>query len=130
MEMATFLLLLNSIISILHPVKHIPQIIHTINTKRVEDISKLNIICELGMNILSVTSCLLIYFYMGKKMFFLPIIIEKLSSAVFIGTIYYLKVKYTLNAYPYSYEEIIPINIPTNLYKNTEKNIQYESFNI
>ena len=128
MEMATFLLLLNSIISILHPVKHIPQIIHTINTKRVEDISKINIICELGMNIMSVTSCLLIYFYMGKKMFFLPIIIEKLSSTVFIGTIYYLKIKYTLN--PYSYEEIRPINSPTNLYKNTENDIQYESFNI
>lgn len=76
MEISTFLLLLNSIISILHPVKHIPQIIHTINTKRVEDISKINIICELGMNIMSVTSCLLIYFYMGKKLFFLPIIIE------------------------------------------------------
>jgi uncharacterized protein with PQ loop repeat len=128
MEMSTFLLLLNSIISILHPVKHIPQIIHTINTKRVEDISKINIICELGMNIMSVTSCLLIYFYMGKKMFFLPIIIEKLSSTVFIGTIYYLKIKYTLT--PYSYEEITPINSPTILHKNTEKDIQYESFNI
>lgn len=128
MEMSTFLLLLNSIISILHPVKHIPQIIHTINTKRVEDISKINIICELGMNIMSVTSCLLIYFYMGKKMFFLPIIIEKLSSTVFIGTIYYLKIKYTLT--PYSYEEITHINSPTILHKNTEKDIQYESFNI
>ena len=128
MEISTFLLLLNSIISILHPVKHIPQIIHTINTKRVEDISKINIICELGMNILSVTSCLLIYFYMGKKLFFLPIIIEKLSSTVFIGTIYYLKIKYTLN--PYSYEEITPINIPTNLYKNTENDIQYESLKV
>jgi len=128
MEMATFLLLLNSIISILHPVKHIPQIIHTINTKRVEDISKINIICELSMNIMSVTSCLLIYFYTGKKMFFLPIIIEKLSSTVFIGTIYYLKIKYTLSQY--SYEEITPINSPTNLYKNTENDIQYESFNI
>ena len=128
MEMSTFLLLLNSIISILHPVKHIPQIIHTINTKRVEDISKINIICELGMNIMSVTSCLLIYFYMGKKMFFLPIIIEKLSSTVFIGTIYYLKIKYTLT--PYSYEEITPINSATILHKNTEKDIQYESFNI
>jgi uncharacterized protein with PQ loop repeat len=128
MEMATFLLLLNSIISILHPVKHIPQIIHTINTKRVEDISKINIICELGMNIMSVTSCLLIYFYMGKKMFFLPIIIEKLSSTVFIGTIYYLKIKYTLT--PYSYEEITPINSQTILHKNTENDIQYESFNI
>ena len=43
MVLETFLFYLNTLISILHPIKHIPQIIHTINTKRAEDLSKTNI---------------------------------------------------------------------------------------
>ena len=107
MDISTLLLIINVIISILHPIKHIPQILHTINTKRVEDLSKTNIICELSLNILSLSSCILVYFYMGKQLFFLPIIIEKGSSTVFICIIYILKIKYTR---VYSYEEIIPIS--------------------
>tara|TARA_Y100000816_G_C25797427_1_gene417696 strand:+ start:22 stop:387 length:366 start_codon:yes stop_codon:yes gene_type:complete len=103
-----FLLLLNVIISILHPIKHIPQILHMVNTKRVEDLSKTNIICELGLNLLSVTSCILIYINMGKKTFFIPVIVEKLSSTILMITIYYLKDKYTV--IPFMYEEIKPIN--------------------
>ena len=107
MDISTLLLIINVIISILHPIKHIPQILHTINTKRVEDLSKTNIICELSLNILSLSSCILVYFYMGKQLFFLPIIIEKGSSTVFICIIYILKIKYTR---VYSYEEIMPIS--------------------
>lgn len=107
MDISTLLLIINVIISILHPIKHIPQILHTINTKRVEDLSKTNIICELSLNILSLSSCILVYFYMGKQLFFLPIIIEKGSSTLFICIIYILKIKYTR---VYSYEEIIPIS--------------------
>lgn len=107
MDISTILLIINVIISILHPIKHIPQILHTINTKRVEDLSKTNIICELSLNILSLSSCILVYFYMGKQLFFLPIIIEKGSSTIFICIIYILKIKYTR---VYSYEEIIPIS--------------------
>ena len=92
MDISTLLLIINVIISILHPIKHIPQILHTINTKRVEDLSKTNIICELSLNILSLSSCILVYFYMGKQLFFLPIIIEKGSSTVFICIIYILKI--------------------------------------
>ena len=116
MTLENFLLLLNVIISILHPIKHIPQILHTINTKRVEDLSKTNILCELGINLLSVSSCILVYIYMGRKPFFIPVFVEKLSSTVLIGTIYYLKDKYTIC--PISYEEIKPIN-----------NKDYESLN-
>tara|TARA_Y100000992_G_scaffold94616_1_gene60914 strand:- start:157 stop:492 length:336 start_codon:yes stop_codon:yes gene_type:complete len=108
MSLENFLLFLNIIISILHPIKHIPQILHTINTRRVEDLSKANIICELGINIMSVSSCILVYIYMGKKIFFIPVLVEKLSSMILIGTIYYLKDKYSIG--PYSYEEINPIN--------------------
>lgn len=108
MGLENFLLLLNILISILHPVKHIPQILHTLKTRRVEDLSKANIICEFGINLMSVSSCILVYIYMGKKSFFIPILVEKLSSTILIGTIYYLKDKYTIG--PILYEEIKPIN--------------------
>jgi uncharacterized protein with PQ loop repeat len=107
MELESFILLLNIIISILHPIKHLPQIAHTIQTKKVEDLSKINILCELGLNILSVTSYIMIYICMEKKTLFIPIIVEKISSLIFIGTIYYLKIKYTIP--PYTYEEIRPV---------------------
>tara|TARA_B100001989_G_C24490895_1_gene439483 strand:- start:1006 stop:1170 length:165 start_codon:yes stop_codon:yes gene_type:complete len=53
---------------------------------------------------------------MGRKPFFIPILVEKLSSTILIGTIYYLKDKYTICKI--SYQEIKPIN-----------NKDYESFN-
>lgn len=107
MDISNILLLMNICISILHPIKHIPQIYHTINTKKAEDLSKLNIVCELGLNLLSLTSCILVYVYMGKQIFFLPILIEKASSTIFICIIYNLKIKYTKI---YAYEEIKQIN--------------------
>ena len=120
MDIATILLVLNTIISILHPIKHIPQIIHTIQIKRTEDLSKTNIICELGLNIMSLTSCILVYFYMGKHKFFLPVIIEKSSSLVFITIIYILKNKYTVKTY--TYDEIKPINTNIPLYEKQIEN--------
>ena len=75
MDISNILLLMNIFISVLHPIKHIPQIYHTINTKKTEDLSKLNIVCELGLNLLSLTSCILVYVYMGKQTFFLPIFV-------------------------------------------------------
>ena len=81
-----------------------------------EDLSKTNIICELSLNILSLSSCILVYFYMGKQLFFLPIIIEKGSSTLFICIIYILKIKYTR---VYSYEEIIPISNNNRLNRNS-----------
>lgn len=95
MDLSSLILLLNIINSILHPIKHIPQIIHTLKTKRVNDLSLMNIICELGLNLLSVTSFLLMFFCMKHKNFFIPIIIEKFSSTIFIFTIFYLKRKYS-----------------------------------
>jgi len=120
MDIATILLVLNTIISILHPIKHIPQIIHTIQIKRTEDLSKTNIICELGLNVMSLTSCILVYFYMGKHKFFLPVIIEKASSTVFITIIYILKNKYTVNSF--TYEEIKPINESVPIYERPIRN--------
>jgi hypothetical protein len=108
MGLEKFLLLLNILISVLHPIKHIPQILHTLHTRSVEDLSKTNILCELGINLMSVSSCVLVYIYMGKKPFFIPVLVEKLSSTILIGTIYHLKDKYTIG--PVSYEEIQPIN--------------------
>ena len=113
MNVASLLLVLNSIISILHPVKHIPQIIHTYYSKRVEDLSKLNIICELGLNILSLISCILVYIYMGKRVFFLPIVIEKASSLLFVLIILFFKISYTKPSY--TYEEIRPLNNNENI---------------
>lgn len=107
MDISNILLLMNICISILHPIKHIPQIYHTINTRKAEDLSKLNIVCELGLNLLSLTSCILVYVYMGKQTFFLPILVEKASSTIFICIIYNLKIKYTKM---YAYEEIKQIN--------------------
>ena len=95
MDLSSLILLLNIINSILHPIKHIPQIIHTLKTKSVNDLSLMNIICELGLNLLSVTSFLLMFFCMKHKIFFIPIIIEKFSSTIFITTIFYLKRKYS-----------------------------------
>ena len=108
MNPSSLILLLNTINSILHPIKHIPQIIHTLKTKSVNDLSLINIICELGLNLLSVISFLLMYFCMEQKIFFIPIIIEKFSSTIFITTIFYLKRKYT-NTEKSTYNEIKPL---------------------
>jgi len=105
-DISTLLLIMNIFISIMHPIKHIPQIIHTLNTKRADDLSKANILCELGLNVFSLTSCVLAYYHIGKQAFLLPVVIEKASSTIFICYIYHLKTKYT---YAYTYEEIKPI---------------------
>ena len=92
MYLSYLILLLNVSISIFHPIKYIPQIIHTIKRKSADDLSFTNIICEIILNFLSVISFfLLMYFYVGKNTIFIPIISEKLSSTIFITTIFYLK---------------------------------------
>jgi len=106
-DISTLLLIMNIFISIMHPIKHIPQIIHTMQTKKVDDLSKTNILCELGMNVFSTVSSVLAYYHIGKQTFFLPVVIEKSTSTVFICVIYHLKTKYTR---AYTYEEIKPIN--------------------
>ena len=108
MNISILILILNITNSIIHPIKHIPQIIHTLKTKSVNDLSLMNIICEMGLNLISVTSFLLMYFYVNKKALFIPIIIEKLSSTIFISTIFYLKKKYT-NTEKNTYNEIKPL---------------------
>ena len=106
MELSNVLLIMNICISIMHPIKHIPQIIHTLNTKKADDLSKANILCELGLNVFSLTSCVLAYYHIGKQAFLLPVVIEKASSTIFICYIYHLKTKFT---HVYTYEEIKPI---------------------
>ena len=108
MNISILILILNITNSIIHPIKHIPQIIHTIKTKSADDLSLMNIICEIILNFLSVISFLLMYFYVGKNTIFIPIIIEKLSSTIFITTIFYLKKKYT-NTHQIAYNEIKPL---------------------
>ena len=108
MNISLLILILNIINSIIHPIKHIPQIIHTLKRKSADDLSCSNIICELILNILSVITFLLMYFYVHKKILFIPIIIEKLSSTIFIITIFYLKKKYT-NTEKFTYNEIKPL---------------------
>lgn len=110
MNINFILLIFNSIIFILHPIKHIPQIIHTVKTKRANDISKVNIICEFILNIMSLISSILVYIYMGKHTFFVPILIEKLSSTIFIITIYCLRMKYSYDDIPCTNEETMPLN--------------------
>ena len=108
MYLSYLILLLNVSISIFHPIKYIPQIIHTIKRKSADDLSFTNIICELVLNFLSVISFLLMFFYVNKKSFFIPIIIEKFSSTIFILFIFYLKKKYT-NTQQIAYNEIKPL---------------------
>lgn len=121
MLLTSYLLILNIITSFLHPAKHIPQIIHTLKTKKVEDLSKTNIICELIMNLMHLTSFSLIYIYIGKKNFFIPMIIEKVSSTILVGTILYLKIKYTIG--PITFEELKPIKNYNSLNNNNIENI-------
>ena len=45
--MSTILLIMNIFISILHPLKYIPQILHTIDTQKADDLSKTNILLTL-----------------------------------------------------------------------------------
>ena len=123
MDISNLLLILNTCISILHPIKHIPQIYHTITIKKANDLSKINIICELGLNLLSLLSCILVYKYMGKQKFFLPILVEKSSSTIFICIIYYLKIKYTITTH--EYEEIKPVNEMSPI-----NNKKYNSINV
>ena len=110
MNISFIVLILNIILSILHPIKHIPQILHTVSTKKANDLSKLNILCEFILNIMSLTSCILVYVFMGKQKFFLPILIEKASSTIFIITIYILKIKYTTDQEETTIEERYPLN--------------------
>ena len=64
---------------------------------------------------------------MGKQLFFLPILIEKASSTVFICVIYYLKIKYTITTY--EYQEIKPVNEMSPI-NNKNYNYNYNSLNV
>tara|TARA_Y100000591_G_scaffold263863_1_gene237094 strand:- start:1544 stop:1897 length:354 start_codon:yes stop_codon:yes gene_type:complete len=107
-DISKLLLVVNIFISIMHPIKYIPQIIHTLNTKKADDLSKKNILCELVINILTLSSSVLAYYHIGEQAFLLPVVIEKASSTVFICYIYHLKTIYT---YAYTYEEIKPVQL-------------------
>ena len=113
MAVNLIIFILNIILSILHPIKHIPQIIHTVTTKKANDLSSLNILCEFILNIMSLVSCILVYVFMGKQKFFIPILIGKASSTIFIVTIYILKIKYT-DSNTYNIQSTIEERSPLN----------------
>lgn len=95
--MISLLLIINIIISIIHPLKYLPQIIHIIETESVDDISMCYLNIETLLNILTLIIFIKITLGSNNLIYFIPNIGEKILSLVMILYLSYLKNKFTNN---------------------------------
>ena len=95
--MISIFILVNIIISIMHPLKYIPQIIHINRRESVEDISLHYIGSEVTLNCLSTSLTLKMILETHNFIYFLPIFCEKTITLGVILYILYLKKFYTTN---------------------------------
>jgi hypothetical protein len=94
--MVSIILILNILISIIHPLKYIPQIIHINESQSVNDLSLYYLQGETVLNILSMIICIDMTLHIDKLIYFFPIIFEKLLSLIMILYITYLKKKFSI----------------------------------
>ena len=95
--MISIILITNIIVSILHPLKYIPQCLHIIQRESADDISLQYIQGEILLNAISTTISVSMLLNVHNFLYFLPIICEKSLSLGMIIYIAYLKHKFQLN---------------------------------
>lgn len=95
--MLSIILITNIIVSILHPLKYIPQCLHIIQRESADDISLQYIHGEILLNAISTTISINMLFNVHNFVYFLPIICEKSLSLGMILYIAYLKHTFQLN---------------------------------
>ena len=96
--MIPLIIIINIIVSILHPLKYIPLCLHINHRESVDDISVHYIQGEILLNGISITiSISMLFSNVHNILYFLPIIFEKALSFGMIIYIGYLKHKYSSN---------------------------------
>ena len=95
--MISVFIIVNIIISIMHPLKYVPQIMHINRRESVEDISLHYVGSEVILNCLSTSLTLKMILETHNFIYFLPIFCEKTITLVIILYILYLKKIYTTN---------------------------------
>jgi uncharacterized protein with PQ loop repeat len=85
---------MNTIVSILHSTKHVPQCIHMIENKSGDGLSMKYIQTELGLNLLSAITTFKMFVELHNSLLLLPVLLEKIFGFSMIITMYCLKKKY------------------------------------
>ena len=89
--------IINILVSIMHPLKYIPQITHINRRQSVEDISLNYVLCEAMENLISTTLTLKMILDTHEFAYFVPLFSEKIITFTIILYILYLKKKLSTN---------------------------------
>ena len=100
------IVVINMLISFIHPLKYIPQIIHINRRQSVEDISLNYILSEVIENLISISLTLKVMFDTHEFAYFVPIFSEKVITFTIILYMLNLKNKLSRNN-----EEILQGNL-------------------
>lgn len=92
--MLSELLVLNTLVSVLHSIKHLPQCIHMINQKNGDGLSMQYIYGELLLNMVSTITTFKMLILIHNSIYLIPVLLEKILSTVIIFTMFYIKKKY------------------------------------
>ena len=92
--MLSELLFLNTLVSVLHSIKHLPQCIHMINQKNGDGLSMQYIYGELLLNMISTITTFKMLVLIHNSIYLIPVLLEKILSTLMIFTMFYIKKKY------------------------------------
>ena len=92
--MLSELLVLNTLVSVLHSIKHLPQCIHMINQKNGDGLSMQYIYGELLLNMISTITTFKMLVLIHNSIYLIPVLLEKILSTLMIFTMFYIKKKY------------------------------------
>lgn len=88
--------IINILVSIMHPLKYVPQITHINRRQSVEDISLNYVLCEAMENLISTTLTLKMILDTHEFAYFVPLFSEKIITFTIILYILYLKKNFQL----------------------------------
>lgn len=92
--MLSELLILNTLVSVLHSIKHLPQCIHMINQKNGDGLSMQYVYGELLLNMISTITTFKMLVLIHNSIYLIPVLLEKILSTLMIFTMFYIKKKY------------------------------------
>lgn len=92
--MLSELLVLNTLVSVLHSIKHLPQCIHMINQKNGDGLSMQYVYGELLLNMISTITTFKMLVLIHNSIYLIPVLLEKILSTLMIFTMFYIKKKY------------------------------------
>ncbi len=93
--MISIFFIINILISVMHPLKYIPQITHINRRQSVEDISLHYVLSEVIENLISTSLTLKMILGTHEFAYFVPIFSEKIITFTIILYILYLKNKFS-----------------------------------